>query len=519
MLAEESARPRAAGTALRRRSPVSKKREGPILSPSINDIVTPSRRNEEFATVYFVGSDSGCGSTNSSSTRESTSTSTSKPQQITVTKAIQKTTEDVRRGSRTPSGAHSEGRQTPSFWPCNQPVERRMQPGLSVRDFWEANIAWEEKERGESQRSKHMKPYSFPKWRSTDALSASLVASNSVGVPKDSVIPEKRLQKMRETNQEAAVQKALIHERAEPARPMRKGTSLDSLVIQVDYTPWYDREKIRSSVSRESIANIAEARERFEPNRNLTATRSRQYSGHSTRTTTSEYSSNNGLSHANDRNQHYQTSTNTNYITENGYSAHRRPSVSISTQKYNGSQGQAYSVEEQLFMLYMKQNPDIVSGLGIKFPQSTGRAMEELQSKRVELRFVDGTSPVHSESPRGRFLKKSQMAPASRRNDASVKEHDEGGEHHSDRLSPEKRIGSLIKNEMLQLKEREEELQKSRKALGLPSLEETMELWKQGNTDTLLYRMPAGYTRTNELPQLQRTFQSSELSSTNGSWD
>ncbi|VDN29099.1 unnamed protein product [Cylicostephanus goldi] len=56
-----------------------------------------------------------------------------------------------------------------------------MQPGLSVRDFWEANIAWEEKERRENQRSAHMKPYSFPKWRSTDALSASLVASNSVG--------------------------------------------------------------------------------------------------------------------------------------------------------------------------------------------------------------------------------------------------------------------------------------------------------------------------------------------------
>ncbi|VDM76508.1 unnamed protein product [Strongylus vulgaris] len=83
-----------------------------------------------------------------------------------------------------------------------------------------------------------MRPYSFPKWRSTDALSASLVASNSVDVPKDSIIPEKRLQKMRETDQEAAVQKALIHEQAEPPRRIRKGKSLDSLVIKVDYTPW-----------------------------------------------------------------------------------------------------------------------------------------------------------------------------------------------------------------------------------------------------------------------------------------
>ncbi|KIH50696.1 hypothetical protein ANCDUO_19222, partial [Ancylostoma duodenale] len=56
-------------------------------------------------------------------------------------------------------------------------------------------------------RSAPAKPYSFPKWRSTDALSASLVASNSVDVPQDSVIPERRLQKMRETDRKAVLQK------------------------------------------------------------------------------------------------------------------------------------------------------------------------------------------------------------------------------------------------------------------------------------------------------------------------
>ncbi|KIH56702.1 hypothetical protein ANCDUO_13116 [Ancylostoma duodenale] len=73
------------------------------------------------------------------------------------------------------------------------------------------------------------------------------------------------LQKVASSLRESPGDKALIHEQAEPPRRIHKGKSLDSLVMQLDYQPWYDRDKIRSSVSRESIANIAEARERFEP--------------------------------------------------------------------------------------------------------------------------------------------------------------------------------------------------------------------------------------------------------------
>ncbi|KAK6024425.1 hypothetical protein OSTOST_09764, partial [Ostertagia ostertagi] len=144
-------------------------------------------------------------------------------------------------------------------------VGRSHRSGASnVRGFWQASVEDEERARRETIRHASSKPYSFPRWRSSDALSASLVASNSVDVPKDSRIPEQRLQKMKETDRLAEIHKAHIHEQVGPPQSLRKGKSLDSLVLQVDHQPWYDRNKIRDSVCRESIGNIAEARERFE---------------------------------------------------------------------------------------------------------------------------------------------------------------------------------------------------------------------------------------------------------------
>lgn len=45
---------------------------------------------------------------------------------------------------------------------------------------------------------------------------------------------------------------------------LHKGKSLDSLTMQLDYKPWYDRSRIRESVSRESIADFGAAKSRFE---------------------------------------------------------------------------------------------------------------------------------------------------------------------------------------------------------------------------------------------------------------
>ncbi|ETN70956.1 hypothetical protein NECAME_14443 [Necator americanus] len=186
------------------------------------------------------------------------------------------------------------------------------------------------------------------------------------------------------------------------------------------------------------------------------------------------------------------------------------PSGATSSAKHSSTrQDRGFSFEEQLFMMYMKQHPEIISNLGLKYPSAIQRAMEDLQWKHVELRLVDGGSPVLSQSPRqGRFLKKSQTASSNHIRKVDVP-------------PAEKRIGSMIKYEMMQLREREDELQKSRRALGLPSLEETMELWRQGNSDTLSYRSTASYSRMNELPTapLHKNPQLSELSSTNGSWD
>ncbi|RCN51943.1 hypothetical protein ANCCAN_02031 [Ancylostoma caninum] len=372
----------------------------------------------------------------------------------------------------------------------------------NIRSFWEANIALEEEEKRHALRSAPAKPYSFPKWRSTDALSASLVASNSVDVPQDSVIPERRLQKMRETDRKAVLQKALIHEQAEPPRRIHKGKSLDSLVMQLDYQPWYDRDKIRNSVSRESIANIAEARERFEPS---TLGRVRRHSGHSTQTAPAEFSSVNGMNEvalSHDRHL-YEATTNTYHVVDNGYQPEFHSNGAASSHKYPTRHERGFSLEEQLFMLYMKQNPEIVSSLGLEYSPSTGKAMEELPWRMVELRLVDGGSgsPALSQSPRpGRFLKKCQTAPSNhiRKGDVPAKENDENPRFAHGAMPAEKRIGSLIKYEMMRLKEREDELRKSRRDLGLPSLEETMELWKQGNSDGLSYRSAGSYARMND---------------------
>ncbi|EYC12430.1 hypothetical protein Y032_0047g1475 [Ancylostoma ceylanicum] len=270
MIAEDQTRPRV-GAAIRRRSPVSKKREGPLFSSKTHENGnTALSQKTEYAIMYSNdSSDLYANSVYSRSSRGTAGTSDREERMEKVTlsaDSFKRSSEAARKGSRTPSGAHSEGLRIPISWPCSLLAGKVMHSAApNIRSFWEANIALEEEEKRHALRSAPAKPYSFPKWRSTDALSASLVASNSVDVPQDSVIPERRLQKMRETDRKAVLQKALIHEQAEPLRRIHKGKSLDSLVMQLDYQPWYDRDKIRSSVSRESIANIAEARERFEP--------------------------------------------------------------------------------------------------------------------------------------------------------------------------------------------------------------------------------------------------------------
>ena len=56
----------------------------------------------------------------------------------------------------------------------------------------------------------------------------------------------------------------MIHQNAETPKKLQKGKSLDSLMMQLDYQPWYDRNQIREAISRESIANLGATKDKFE---------------------------------------------------------------------------------------------------------------------------------------------------------------------------------------------------------------------------------------------------------------
>ncbi|PIC46113.1 hypothetical protein B9Z55_005912 [Caenorhabditis nigoni] len=330
----------------------------------------------------------------------------------------------------------------------------------NIRGYWERNIQIEQRQRAEEERRQRPKSYGFPKWRSTDALSASLVASNSIQIPVDSRIPEERLRKMEETEREAIEVKKEIHEEAEMAsgsntRKLSKGKSLDSLSMQVDYQPWYDTEKIKSAVSRESIANIATSREFFE----TASTRDWRSAANSRRDSMCSLSMAPPLPPKSDAVQLRQAAVNYNNSRpyhQNGasqpYGQQYPPnlsSVPVNPQNvnvltissgYDGNQGiqkqhpvqqplqtsinrllqqdspqTADPIEQQevLLMLYLKQNLDIVHGLGIHIPSELLAEMEDLQALPVELRISDEEphrmfSPVNKN---GRYQRKPQMAP------------------------------------------------------------------------------------------------------------
>lgn len=331
----------------------------------------------------------------------------------------------------------------------------------NIRGYWERNIQIEQRQRAEEERRQRPKSYGFPKWRSTDALSASLVASNSIQIPVDSRIPEERLRKMEETEREAIEVKKEIHEEAEMAsgsniRKLSKGKSLDSLSMQVDYQPWYDTEKIKSAVSRESIANIATSREFFES----ASTRDWRSAANSRRDSMCSLSMAPPLPPKSDAIQMRQAAVNhtsrppvyhqnggqpygqqyppnlssvpisngphnVNVLTiSSGYDGNQsiqkqqntqptQAPTSINRLMQQDSPQTADPIEQQevLLMLYLKQNLDIVQGLGIHIPSELLAEMEDLQLLPVELRISDEEphrmfSPVNKN---GRYQRKPQM--------------------------------------------------------------------------------------------------------------
>ncbi|CAD6197773.1 unnamed protein product [Caenorhabditis auriculariae] len=384
--------------------------------------------------------------------------------------------EDVRRRSRHPSGDFEgwagramEGRvmETPNHGPSRS--------ANSVRSYWESNIAAEQRARQDE--AKHRKPrsYGFPKWRSTDALSASLVASNPVRIPTDSRIPEERLRKMEETEREAREVKREIHEIAEePERRLHKGKSLDSLVMQVDYKPWYDTEKIKQAVSRESIANIGLARDFFEnvASRDWrSATNSRRDSISSVNTPAPPLPPKSD--HVQLRQMYAAAATSSApparhvpTVLDSPPSSHNSSRFEAPANGHGGriqQQGSPQSAvdpieqQEVLLMLYMKQNMDILTGLGISIPSEVLQEMDELQGLPVELRVVDDESQrMSSPSARnGRYNRKSQ--PPVPRANGKFKKNDFRANPMMGAVGEQ-----LISADIRNLREREDELRRTR---------------------------------------------------------
>uniref|UniRef100_A0A0N5C5N4 Uncharacterized protein n=1 Tax=Strongyloides papillosus TaxID=174720 RepID=A0A0N5C5N4_STREA len=109
------------------------------------------------------------------------------------------------------------------------------------------------------------KSYEFPRWRSIDAMSASLVASSNQKslIPSDSTIPDYRKQLIDNSERNAEIERSKIKMMNEKAKLLKKGKSMETLSVPPSSTPWYDREQIKESVSRESISDVSGTREKW----------------------------------------------------------------------------------------------------------------------------------------------------------------------------------------------------------------------------------------------------------------
>uniref|UniRef100_A0AC34FLC8 Uncharacterized protein n=1 Tax=Panagrolaimus sp. ES5 TaxID=591445 RepID=A0AC34FLC8_9BILA len=403
------------------------------------------------------------------------------------------------------------------------------------------------------------RPFGFPKWRSNDAMSASLVASGKVSslIPKDSNIPEHRKQKIEDTEIKAEYEKQYIHQNIIPKRPLHKGKSLESLTMQIDYKPWYDRERIRGSVSRESIANLGAAKEKFEKEDYIDRTEpihrqfgtefnQRPMTPHSQQTSrpptsmgkpiiaqgilkTSDNSppmaplhqsqpyvvpqSYNNYSQQQQQQyhqpiqqqqhqQHLYPQTNPQIVHQQQF--HQPPqNQQIPQQQQQPSRQQAVNLSADHYMLlqYIKQNPTVFNDFGIEIPKKLYNLVDDLAFPEHNNHIVVGRqqqpqqpqqpphqTPVQPVQPtpqnRGRYLKngmQNNVNPRFRRTyDMSQKQIPENRRQSMQELDHSKAGDNLIAAEIRANKEREDELRRSRSELGLPNLEDTLELWKLG---------------------------------------
>uniref|UniRef100_A0A0N5AB05 PDZ domain-containing protein n=1 Tax=Syphacia muris TaxID=451379 RepID=A0A0N5AB05_9BILA len=404
-----------------------------------------------------------------------------------------------------------------------------------IKSYWEANIQREEKLKEESNNVQKKKTFGFPRWRSNDALTASLVASKpNVEIPADSKIPQHRLKKLEQTELLAQQTKAMIQQSAEVPKKLQKGKSLDSLIMQLDYQPWYDRNQIRDGISRESIANLVATKDKFECSvesgnnrRHTDSINSSVYYDSQTKLdqrysadrqkekvdsyinvdedNTSPQDSQPELS------QEKQLYNNSYGLKENSYTSSRTMSIDDRQQLTPNIKNPDMNItaEQEMFLSYVKQNSGLIESLGIIFPNWVKNIINELPWRKVELKSIyeeeprRPTSESKSYQPQslnkdlsnqpqsnksGRYLKNPAAINGNNNHrimsrktfDMSSKQIPENRRPIMQEVDRERAGDSLIAAEIRMLRDREEELRRSRSELGLPSLEDTIEIWRNG---------------------------------------
>ncbi|KAE9551718.1 hypothetical protein FO519_005082 [Halicephalobus sp. NKZ332] len=388
----------------------------------------------------------------------------------------------------------------------------------TLRNYWEENSERErqEKLRQEAMLQPKRRPFGFPKWRSSDPMSASLIASGKVPnlIPKDSNIPEHRQQKIEETERKAEMDKKQIHQLVAAKKSLQKGKSLESLTMQIDHQPWYDRERIKESISRESIANIGVVKEKFERRDYIDRSDSshRQFGTdfgqiRSTNTTPAfrdhsrpstamgkplppipndEDYNNPPIAppHQNINPQYFQQQFAPQQNHAHEY-RHHPPSHHSSNSAIN------LSPDHYLLLQYIKQNPAIFNDFGIEIPRKLFQLADEVpfpqENNHHLINRQQTQTPVQSVPPtpqKGRYVKNSanngNPSRFRRTYDMSLKQIPENRRQSMQELDQTKAGEGLIAAEIRAMKEREEELRRSRSELGLPSLEDTLEIWRHG---------------------------------------
>ena len=149
------------------------------------------------------------------------------------------------------------------------------------------------------------------------------------------------------------------------------------------------------------------------------------------------------------------------------------------------------SPDHYLLLQYIRQNPGIFNDFGIEIPRKLFQLAEEIpfpqENNHHLINRQQTQTPVQPVPPtpqKGRYVKNTTNNgnPARFRKtyDMSLKQIPENRRQSMQELDQTKAGEGLIAAEIRAMKEREEELRRSRSELGLPSLEDTLEIWRHG---------------------------------------